>query len=411
MLNDGLDAIHSAKDSDTLNDVDSKLRRGIFTAGGATPSAALTAPTPHNFSTKAWLSHNPGGNGQAAAAEAKKTGIHGNRLMPKTQIDLSGGFMDEGAKPAPSAPMDLSAGFMDQPQATTPSSTPDKDTSSFGHGLYESTVGPLVGMAQAARQAELNNNPASFAPAVVKGAVQSQFSPFKRGVQEVSDAIHTHDAGIIPRLSSAYLGLGDMASSLLPGIGPMVSKAGQDFGENKGSEAVGETLGALGTGVLFPKMGEGIAAKAAKYAAKNEVIPGQNFTPQQAADHAGIIARGTGGGKGYIPQDLANAITGHVRQAAADNPEIANVITKGDNPTDALGAYQALLDRASTPIDNLHDQVLNSVRNQPFDPSAMQASIRSSFPSTLRSFDPATASEHRRPCKSFRQYSDDGCGK
>jgi post-segregation antitoxin (ccd killing protein) len=117
-------------------------------------------------------------------------------------------------------------------------------------------------------------------------------------------------------------------------------------------------------------------------------VPGENYTPQQHASFSGVLARGTGAGKGYFPKDVASSIGSAVRQAAADNPGIASAIQNG-SAEDSLAGTQALLGKVRERIDTAHQQALGPVANTPIDPTSIQNAV--TFPNSLKDFAPQDA--------------------
>lgn len=108
---------------------------------------------------------------------------------------------------------------------------------------------------------------------------------------------------------------------------------------------------------------------------KEAPVSGQNFTPKQAKSHAAVVAEGNGSGDtGYIPKDIADATSSTLRQTAADNPELANVVRKG-SPHDAYAAHQAILQKAKSNIDAAHNAALAPVADTPVDMSPIQKAV------------------------------------
>ena len=165
------------------------------------------------------------------------------------------------------------------------------------------------------------------------------------------------------------------ALGALPGIGAW----GQSLGNRA---AAGDVTGAVTEGIsgaLMPKAIEKVAPLAAQVPgikqivqnrqaaqADNLPVPGENYTPVQHRAFSAVLARGTGMGKDFIAPDIASDIASPVRQAAADNPDLADVIQNG-KPKDALGASQAILQNAKETIDQQHQMALQPVANTPID--------------------------------------------
>lgn len=153
---------------------------------------------------------------------------------------------------------------------------------------------------------------------------------------------------------------------------PILGPLGQSLGQRAAS---GDITGAVtegATNALAPKAIEE-AAPALKQVPgirqivqNRQTIPGENYTPIQHKAFSGVLARGTGMGKDFIAPDVAADIASPVRQAAADNPQLADVVHNG-KPKDALGASQAILQKAKERIDDQHQMALQPVANTPVD--------------------------------------------
>jgi hypothetical protein len=81
--------------------------------------------------------------------------------------------------------------------------------------------------------------------------------------------------------------------------------------------------------------------------------------------------------KGFIVQDVADAIKDPLRQAAADNPDITKVAL-GKDPVKAYGAYQALLTKTKQGFEKAFNSVLGPERNYPVDGHAIASQLSSS---------------------------------
>lgn len=165
------------------------------------------------------------------------------------------------------------------------------------------------------------------------------------------------------------------ALGALPIVGPM----GQSLGQRA---AAGDVPGAVAEGVtsaLLPKVAERAAVdvqrvpgikqvvqKVQAAQASNQPVPGENYTPNQHQAFSAVLARGTGMGKDFIAPDVAADIASPVRQAAADNPSLVKAIQSGQ-PKDALGASQAILQKAKETIDQQHQMALQPVASTPID--------------------------------------------
>jgi len=154
----------------------------------------------------------------------------------------------------------------------------------------------------------------------------------------------------------------------LPVLGPMGQAGGQ-------RAAAGDIPGAVAEGVTNAFMPAAMK-EAAPLVQKlpgikqivqgNQTVPGENYTPVQHKAFSAVLARGTGMGKDFIAPDVATDIASPVRQAAADNPSLAQVVQSG-KPKDALGASQAILQKAKETIDQQHQAALQPVAGAPVD--------------------------------------------
>lgn len=105
-------------------------------------------------------------------------------------------------------------------------------------------------------------------------------------------------------------------------------------------------------------------------------VEGENFTPRQAKSHAAVVAEGNAAGDtGYIPQQIANATSSKLRQIAADNKPLAEVIRSG-NPEDAFAAHQRILQMAKDEIDQRHNAALHPVADTPVDMKPVQDAVK-----------------------------------
>jgi hypothetical protein len=192
---------------------------------------------------------------------------------------------------------------------------------------------------------------------------------------------------------------GDAANAALdavPVVGPWAKQIQDDTAKHG---AIAGLVG-MGTDLLASKaIGAGLGAASdftqnrqpvGQLAHVNSGLPGadENFTPQQHASLSGVLARGTGAGKGYFPKDVASSIGSALRQTAADNPSIASAIASG-SPEDSLAGTQALLGKMREGIDGRHQQALQPVANTPIDPTPIQDAV--TFPQSLSNFAPEDA--------------------
>lgn len=161
------------------------------------------------------------------------------------------------------------------------------------------------------------------------------------------------------------------ALGAIPFLGPQGASLGN-------RAAAGDITGAVTEGVssaLVPKAAEEAGGAVSRFANKGQqLIPGENYTAAHHQALSSALARGTGMGKDFIAPDVATDIGSRVRQAAADNPALAQAIQKG-TPKDALGATQRVLQEAQNQIDTQHNAARAPVANQPVDMKPVQNAI------------------------------------
>lgn len=113
------------------------------------------------------------------------------------------------------------------------------------------------------------------------------------------------------------------------------------------------------------------------------VVPGQNYTAPQLAAHTGILGRMNGLGDNFIPQDAAASTGSVVRQAAADNPAIADAATQAGDKTANIAALQNILQKANSALEVPHAATLAQYASTPADVSGVQAAMKSALPQSL----------------------------
>jgi hypothetical protein len=242
---------------------------------------------------------------------------------------------------------------------------PDPNPVTSGiEGLGRAIAGPITGLYGMAKSA--------FAPPTndEENAAQGAGGPVglaadRMIVQPARTALNTakglYNSGHPFAAAGATLGA-------LPVIGAMGQASGQRAAAGDITGAVTEGLGnalmpsALKEAAPLVKSLPGIK----QVVQNNQTVPGENYTPVQHKAFSGVLARGTGMGKDFIAPDVASDIASPVRQAAADNPSLAQVVQNG-KPKDALGASQAILQKAKDAIDRQHQMALQPVASTPVD--------------------------------------------
>lgn len=232
-----------------------------------------------------------------------------------------------------------------------------------------------VGMAKSVLQPAQNTGE-SIAQAAMPGGLQLYRAAVEPSIQPAKDAIQSFQQG-------DYGKAADSAMSAIPLIGPVTGNF-QNEAQNQGllPAAAGAGVDAL-TGMAAGK----VLQAAGKYTRARVPVAGENYTPQQHASFSGVLARGSGAGKGFFPKDVATDIGSATRQAAADNPAI-NPATAA-TPEDSLARTQAVLQKVSQGVDQQHAQALAPVANTPINPKPIQDAV--SFPTSLKNFAPADA--------------------
>lgn len=158
----------------------------------------------------------------------------------------------------------------------------------------------------------------------------------------------------------------------IPIYGPWARNA-ENEAHQKGNIVAG--AGVLGD-VAAAKTSDAVGKKTGSAFKERTPVPSENFTPRQAKSHAAVVAEGNAGGDtGYIPQDIADATGSKLRQIAADNPEVANVVRTG-SPKEAFAAHQNLLSKAKAEIDLRHNDALAPVADTSVDMKPVQNAIK-----------------------------------
>ena len=122
------------------------------------------------------------------------------------------------------------------------------------------------------------------------------------------------------------------------------------------AQGVGQAIVLSGAGDLISG-GRGLAPRTTRAAAADK----------QASALSSVLARTPlPGDKEFIPQQVAADTVQHIRQAAADNPAIAKVATKG-NALESFGATRSLIDKAIDSKEREFDAKVAPALNQPVD--------------------------------------------
>ena len=134
----------------------------------------------------------------------------------------------------------------------------------FAHGVWETTVGPLV---DSFKNAMKQASPTNFHEAM--DAVKNSFSKsdlmgpggamisgiVKQAYEQGQKAVQSHFNGMVQAVRGDTLGaiasgvesIGHLGAAALPVVGPMAAKAGEDIGTGKPFEGLGEAAGTIGT--------------------------------------------------------------------------------------------------------------------------------------------------------------------
>lgn len=293
--------------------------------------------------------------GKPVATMMDPQGVH--RYVPMDQV---GAATQAGGKLVPYGSQSSEQVVQDQ-TGIHPDSNP---VTSGIEGIGRAIAGPITGLYGMAKSA--------FAPPTndEENAAQGAGGPMglladRALVQPARQALNTakglYNSGHPIAAAGATLGA-------LPVLGPMGQASGQ-------RAAAGDITGAVTEGVtnaFMPKILKEAAPLAQqlpgiKQVVQNrQVVPGENYTPTQHKAFSAVLARGTGMGKDFIAPDVASDIASPVRQAAADNPSLAQAVHNG-KPKDALGASQAILQKAKETIDQQHQMALQPVASTPVD--------------------------------------------
>jgi hypothetical protein len=192
-------------------------------------------------------------------------------------------------------------------------------------------------------------------------------------IQPAKDAIAAARQG-------RYGDAADSALSAIPVVGPLTG----NFQAEANKQGLLPAVAGAGVDYLTGKAIAGGVKAAIK---PGTMVPGENYTQGQHASFSGVLARGSGAGKGFFPKDVATDIGSATRQAAADNPAI-NPATAA-TPEESLARTQAVLAKVRQGIDAQHAQALQPVANTPISPKPIQDAV--SFPSSLKGFAPQDA--------------------
>jgi hypothetical protein len=111
-------------------------------------------------------------------------------------------------------------------------------------------------------------------------------------------------------------------------------------------------------------------------------------TGEQSRAFTGLVSRGSGMGKNFDPYAATDNALPAIRQAAANHPEVTQVIQKG-TPQQFVGGSQFLVDKALQSLEDYHNPIRQSVAGQaPFSPDTppqyAQAldNLKSTYPDT-----------------------------
>lgn len=207
--------------------------------------------------------------------------------------------------------------------------------------------------------------------------VQPQINQVKEGLANTNS----------PDMATRIAAGGHVLAGLIPGLGPLIGSTSDamlpqiDKGNYAG--ALGTAVGNAGLGYLGNKVAGKLAGE--------PTVPGQNYTATNLKAHTGVLGRLTGLGDNFIPQQAASDTLTPIRQAAADNPTIAQTATaKGSSPQN-IAALQAILQKANTALEVPHAQTIGQYANAPADVSSVQQAVTSQLPQTLAGVAPEDA--------------------
>lgn len=321
--------------------------------------------------------------------------------MPDTQPTTTTPPADEGLQwssapaavstgtPAPAAaqPQTDDEGLQwESPSNSTPSADQDQG---FLHGLYAHTVQPLVQTGATVKQ--LLSEPTwegqrKIVNDTLHGMVQPQIDTYKRGADELQSARDGAGGGFLPRADLALQGVGNVVASAVPFLGPQISQTGQDI-QTKPNQGAGEVVGDLAT-ALLPKVVEGVKGKAAQIAENVQTAPSRSL--------AGLIAKSPGMGDNFDPKAVSNSVEPLIQQSAKANPDLYKVATDPEStPEESYKAFQGLVNKAQTAIDQAHRQVLGKVANTPVSVRPVLEAMDASMPQGLDKFAPKDAAAIR----------------
>lgn len=147
------------------------------------------------------------------------------------------------------------------------------------------------------------------------------------------------------------------------------------------SGAAGSVIGNLLTG----GMAAGGAGEIASRLGMPSTVAGQNYAPSHGAAFEGVMAKATGMGPNFIPQNLTSEALSPIRQSAADmlangsptEQAIArNATARGIKPLDRLGAVHSVIQKSLSDLEAQHAPALAQVGSTPVDMRRIQAQLR-----------------------------------
>jgi len=245
----------------------------------------------------------------------------------------------------------------------TPTAPPAPKKEGFWSSAIAPFVGAIKGLDPRPTPEETQQGLTSaydYALRPFERTVSGQIEEGKKAVSEFKQAAPLSLHPTSEQLAHRQLALGHGLATAIPVLGPWAASTGEKIGEQVGT---GDISGAVGTGV--GNLGLALAPKAlGKVATKLRPAP----TPvSQASALASVLARTPlAGDKQFIPQQVAADTVQHIRQAAADNPAVAKVATKG-NSLESFGATNKLMDEAIQAKEREFDSKAAPALNQPVD--------------------------------------------
>lgn len=263
-------------------------------------------------------------------------------MDPQKTLDPSAGFV-----PLPSAG-DPSAGFIPLPEAPPAPGFIDRVTQGLPHSLHEAAA--MTGtptswheLADMLHQGQVPFDPAS---AMIHGYLNTAKKGIQEGAQEAKEAGENVAEGgpIGANIGKAIAGGAHAALQAIPGVGPVVETAGQDFHEGNYPGAAGGLTNAVAQIALMGKAG-GPEAEALVETPK---------TPQPGILQRGAVAAVKGVG-GIVRKAAASPLGQELGNTAraigvAEDPDIVGMASpRLANAMRAAGKFGKIAEKAAPP--------------------------------------------------------------